>query len=60
MRARTHRRGVTTTQVAVVLALITLAIVATVSVLGNNTRNRMTQISTDVGNPSSLTTRFGS
>jgi hypothetical protein len=51
---------VTTVQWAVLAAIILLGVVATVSVMGSRTNTKLGQTATDVGNPSSLTTRFGS
>lgn len=60
MRFRNRRRGSTTVQWAVMAALIILAVVATVSLMGTRTSTKLNQTATDVGNPNSLTTRFGS
>jgi Flp pilus assembly pilin Flp len=60
MSRRFARRGVTTVQWAVLAALILLGVVTTVSLLGSRTNTKLGQTATDVGNPSSLTTRFGS
>ena len=54
------RRGIANVQWAVVAALVFLAIVAGVTVLGNRTNTKMNQVSTDVTDPSALTRRFGS
>ena len=50
----------TAVQVAVVLGLITLAVVAGITSVGLNTNTKLNQTATDVGNPASLVTRFGS
>jgi Flp pilus assembly pilin Flp len=54
------RRGIANVQWAVVAALVFLAIVAGVTVLGSRTNTRMNQVSTDVTDPAALTQRFGS
>ena len=54
------RRGVTTVQYCVMAAVIALGVIATVIVLGNRTNTKLGQTATDVANPQSLTTRFGS
>jgi len=54
------RRGTSVVQWVVVAALVTLAIVAGVTLVGTRTNNKMNQTASDVGNPSSLTQRFGS
>ena len=56
---RARRRGATTVQYCVMLALIILVVVGTLVVLGNRTNTRMGQTATDLANPQSLTTRFG-
>lgn len=61
MRCRKlKRRGITTAQMAVMLALITLAIVAAVRTLGTNARTRMNSTATGIGTPSQLPNQFGS
>jgi Flp pilus assembly pilin Flp len=54
------RRGTSVVQWVVVAALVTLAIVAGVTLVGTRTNNKMNQTASDVGNPSALTQRFGS
>ena len=54
------RAGSSTVQWVVIAALITLAIVGGIALLGTNTNTRLNQTATDVANPQSLTTRFGS
>lgn len=54
------RRGVTTVQVAVMLVVITLAIVSGVKTLGTNAKTSLTTTSGNVANPSTLPSRFGS
>jgi len=54
------RRGTSVVQWVVVAALVTLAIVAGVTLVGTRTNNKMNQTASDVGNQSSLTQRFGS
>jgi Flp pilus assembly pilin Flp len=60
MSRRRSRAGVSQVQWVVIAALITLAIVGGISVLGTNTNTKLNETATDVGNPQSLTTRFGS
>jgi outer membrane murein-binding lipoprotein Lpp len=55
-----NRRGKAVAQWVVVAALLTLAIVAGVTLIGTRTNNKMNQTASDVGNPSALTQRFGS
>jgi Flp pilus assembly pilin Flp len=55
-----QRRGVTTVQYCVMAAVIALGVIATVIVLGNRTNTKLGQTATDMANPQSLTTRFGS
>lgn len=59
LRRRLHK-GVTTVQTVLVVAAVTLAIIAGVSLIATRTNTKLGQTATDVGNPSSLTTRFGS
>lgn len=54
------RRGVTTVQMCVMLALIALVVIAGVSLLGTRTNNKLNETATDMANPKSLTGRFGS
>ena len=60
MRSFNRRRGTTTVQWAVMAALIVLAVVATISLMGSRTSTKLNQTATDIASPSSLTTRFGS
>lgn len=55
-----RRRGVTTVQMCVMLALIALVVIAGVSLLGTRTNNKLNETATDMANPKSLTGRFGS
>jgi len=55
-----RRRGVSLVQWAVVAAVIALVVVAGVTVVGTRANNKLNQTATDVANPTSLTTRFGS
>ena len=48
------RKGFSGVQMAVMLALIALAVVATVQVLGTNTRDELDQTAGEVGDPASL------
>ena len=54
------RRAATATQWCVVAALITLAIVASITLVGNRTNTKLNQTATDIADPTSLTARFGS
>jgi len=54
------RRGMSTTQYVTVLALITLAVVAGVTLVGSRANTKLNQTASDVANPSTLTQRFGS
>ena len=60
MLSRRIRRGISTAQYATVLALVTLAVVAGVTLLGSRANNKLNQTASDVGNPAALTQRFGS
>ncbi len=53
------RRGATAVQVAVLLALVTMAAVAGISQLGTASNTKLNQTATDVATPSSLVSRFG-
>lgn len=60
MLRRRLRAGVSLVQWVLIAAVITLAAVAGVALIGSRTNNKLNQTATDVANPSSLTTRFGS
>jgi hypothetical protein len=60
MRTRFNRRGKSVVQWIVVAALIFLAVVVAATTMGTRANNKLNQTATDVGNPASLTTRFGS
>ena len=61
MRRHTaRRRGATIVQYCVMIALIALAAIAGVTLLGTRTNTKLGQTATDMANPQSLTTRFGS
>jgi Flp pilus assembly pilin Flp len=60
MLSRRIRRGISSAQYATVLALVTLAVVAGVTLLGRGANNKLNQTASDVGNPAALTQRFGS
>jgi len=60
MHRRLTRSGKSLVQWIVVAALVFLAIVAGVTVIGSRTNNKLNQTVTDVADPTSLTTRFGS
>jgi Flp pilus assembly pilin Flp len=59
MLSRKVRRGISNAQYAVVLALVTLAVVAGVTLLGSGANNKLNQTASDVANPAALTQRFG-
>lgn len=59
-RIQTHRRGTAVTQWVVVAALIVLALIGSVALLGTRANNKLNETATDMANPQSLTTRFGS
>ena len=54
------RRGTAVMQWVVVAALITLALIAGVTLVGSRANTKLNQTATDVSSPSSLTQRFGS
>ena len=54
------RRGVTTAQVCILLAVISLVIVSAVKSLGTNAKTSLTTTAGNVANPSTLPSRFGS
>jgi len=54
------RRGQAVMQWVVVAALLALAIIAGVTLMGTRTNNKLNQTASDVGNPKALTQRFGS
>jgi Flp pilus assembly pilin Flp len=60
MLRRRFRAGVAVVQWVVVAAAIVLALVAGVTLVGTQTNTKLNQTVTDVANPASLTTRFGS
>ena len=60
MSSRRIRRGMSTMQYATVAALIALAVVAAVTLVGSRANNKLNQTASDVTNPSALTQRFGS
>ncbi len=55
-----QRRGITTVQTVVLLAVITLAVVSAVKTLGTNAKTKLTTTASDVANPANLPSRFGS
>jgi Flp pilus assembly pilin Flp len=61
-KAMNHRkrRGISFVQYAVVAGLLVLVVVAGTALLGTRANTKLQQTATDVGNPTSLTTRFGS
>jgi Flp pilus assembly pilin Flp len=60
MSKRAIRRGISNVQWVVIAALLSLAVVAGVTLVGTSTNNKLNETATDVGNPKNLTTRFGS
>ena len=60
MFSRRNRRGMSTMQYATVAALIALAVVAGVTLVGSRANTKLNQTASDVGNPAALTQRFGS
>ena len=60
MRQTHRRRGISLVQWVLIAGVITLALVAGVTLLGTRTNTKLNQTATDVANPQSLTTRFGS
>jgi hypothetical protein len=54
------RRGVTTTQIALVLVFVVILVMATMATLGTSTRQSLNATATNAGNPNSLVTRFSS
>ncbi len=60
MISRRIRRGISTTQYATVAALIALAAVAGVTLVGSRTNNKLNQTASDVANPAALKQRFSS
>jgi Flp pilus assembly pilin Flp len=55
-----RRRGISTAQAAVLLAVITLTIVAALRTLGTNARTNINTTAGNVANPATLPARFGS
>jgi Flp pilus assembly pilin Flp len=60
MLSRRIRRGMSTMQYATVAALIALAVVAGVTLVGSRANTKLNQTASDVANPAALTQRFGS
>jgi Flp pilus assembly pilin Flp len=60
MRHIHRRRGISTVQTVLIAAVVTLAIVGGFALLGTRANTKLNQTATDVANPQSLTTRFGS
>jgi len=58
-RTSVKRRGASGTQMAVALAVITVIILASVQFVGNETNDDLTRTAGEVGNPSTLVSRFG-
>jgi Flp pilus assembly pilin Flp len=54
------RRGKAVVQWIVVAGIVVLALVAGVTLLGTRTNTKLNETATDVGNPKSLVSRFGS
>ena len=57
---RRARRGVTTVQYVVMLAVITLGVIAAVRNLGTGARTNLNTTAGNVANPATLPSRFGS
>ena len=57
---RQNRTGATNVQWVVIAALISLAVVGSITLVGTRANTKLQQTVTDVGNPQNLTTRFGS
>jgi len=55
-----RRRGVSLVQWCLIAAAICLSLVAGVTLVGTRANTKLNQTATDVANPASLTTRFGS
>jgi Tfp pilus assembly protein PilX len=55
-----RRRGVSAVQAAVVLAVLTLVIVAALRTMGTSARTNLNTSAGNVANPASLPSRFGS
>lgn len=60
VQASMRRRGMTTVQIAVMLAVITLGIFASVKSLGTAASTKLNNTAGDVANPANLPSRFGS
>ncbi|HEY2414504.1 MAG TPA: hypothetical protein VGI40_19820 [Pirellulaceae bacterium] len=60
MLIRRIRRGMSNAQYATVLALVALAVVAGVTLIGSRANTKLGQTASDVANPAALTQRFGS
>jgi Flp pilus assembly pilin Flp len=60
MAHRHIRRGVSTVQFVVLAALVILAVVCGVTLLGTRANTKLDQTATDVADPASLVNRFGS
>lgn len=60
MALRPVRTGTSLVQWVVVAALLALAVVAGVTLVGTRANNKLNETATDVATPSSLTQRFGS
>lgn len=55
-----RRRGMTTVQLAVMIAVITLGVFASVRSMGTAARTKLNNTAGDVANPANLPARFGS
>jgi Flp pilus assembly pilin Flp len=60
MKTRYRRRGMSQVQWCLLAALITLGVVAGVTLLGNRTNTKLGETASDLANPQNLTKRFGS
>jgi len=54
------RRGISGVQTALMLAALTIVIIASVRVLGRSTRTELNETATHAGDPTSLVDRWGS
>ncbi len=58
-RAKRNRKGITAVQAGLVLVVVTGAVIGTVQVVGTASNDDMEQTAGEVGDPASLTGRFG-
>ena len=60
MRRQNIRRGITNVQYVLLAALISLAVVASITLVGSRASTKLNQTASDVSSPSALANRFGS